>query len=146
MILEKTQSLASLGITNGTQASDQISGGGGNTHISGGLCVWPTDPVAGAQHLYSLSFGTTPMDVCEAWGTMANQNKAWLDSMGIPCTLASMSGEFPNVPGYFLDQQLQRERARPAALQVPGRLRPEEEPTFSLQHPGHGPNTEPDDR
>ncbi len=100
VILEKTPSLASLGITNGTQASDQISGGGGNTHISGGLCVWPTDPVAGAQHLYSLSFGATPMDVCEAWGTMANQNKAWLDSMGIPCTLASMSGEFPNVPGY----------------------------------------------
>ena len=100
IILEKTPSLASLGITNGTQPSDQISGGGGNTHISGGLCVWPTDPVGGAQHLYALSFGATPMDVCEAWGTMANQNKAWLDSMGIPCTLASLSGEFPNVPGY----------------------------------------------
>jgi succinate dehydrogenase/fumarate reductase flavoprotein subunit len=100
VVLEKTPSLASLGITNGTQPSDQISGGGGNTHISGGLCVWPTDPVAGAQHLYALSFGATPMDVCQAWGTMANQNKAWLDSMGIPCTLASLSGEFPNVPGF----------------------------------------------
>jgi len=100
IVLEKTPSLASLGITNGTQPSDQISGGGGNTHISGGLCVWPTDPAAGAVHLYSLSFGATPMDVCQAWGTMANQNKAWLDSMGIPCTLASLSGEFPNVPGY----------------------------------------------
>jgi len=32
------------------------------------------------------------MDVCQAWGTMANQNKAWLDSMGIPCTLQSLSG------------------------------------------------------
>jgi len=100
LILEKTPSLASLGITKGTQASDEISGGGGNTHISGGLCVWPTDPIAGAQHLYNLSFGATPMDVCQAWGTMANQNKAWLDAMGIPCTLASLSGEFPNVPGY----------------------------------------------
>ncbi len=100
IILEKTPSLTTLGITKGTQPSDEISGGGGNTHISGGLCVWPTDPVGGALHLYSLSFGATPMDVCNAWGTVANQNKAWLDAMGIPCTLDSLSGEFPNVPGW----------------------------------------------
>ncbi|MGA2666241.1 MAG: FAD-binding protein, partial [Nitrososphaerales archaeon] len=78
LVIEKTPSLAQLGITNGTQPSDQISGGGGNTHISGGLCVYPTDPIGGAEHLYNLSFGATPMDVCQAWGTMANQNKAWL--------------------------------------------------------------------
>jgi len=100
LIIEKTPSLAQLGITNGTQPSDQVSGGGGNTHISGGLVVWPTDPIGGAEHLYNLSFGATPMDVCQAWGTMANQNKAWLDAMGIPATEALLSGEFPNVPGW----------------------------------------------
>ncbi len=94
MILEKTPSQASVGITSPT-----ISGGGGNTHIDGGLVVWPTDPVLGAQHLYYLSFGATPMAVCQAWGTMANQNKAWLDSMGIKCTLVPNSGEFPFLPG-----------------------------------------------
>ncbi|MGA2200262.1 MAG: FAD-binding protein, partial [Nitrososphaerales archaeon] len=100
IILEKVPSNASLGITPGTNIATQISGGGGNTHISGGLVVWPTDPIGGAQHLYNLSFGATPMDVCMAWGTMANQNKAWLDSMGIPATVNSLSGEFPNVPGW----------------------------------------------
>jgi len=100
IIIEKVPSNAALGITPGTNIATQISGGGGNTHISGGLVVWPTDPVGGAQHLYCLSFGATPMDVCQAWGTMANQNKAWLDSMGIPATVASLSGEFPNVPGW----------------------------------------------
>ncbi|MGA2666428.1 MAG: FAD-binding protein, partial [Nitrososphaerales archaeon] len=78
LVIEKTPSLASLGITNGSVPSIQISGGGGNTHISGGLVVYPTDPIGGAEHLYNLSFGATPMDVCQAWGTMANQNKAWL--------------------------------------------------------------------
>ncbi len=94
LILEKTPSQTAVGISSPT-----ISGGGGNTHIDGGLVVWPTDPVQGALHLYYLSFGATPWSVCEAWGTMANENKAWLDSMGIKCTLVSNSGEFPNLPG-----------------------------------------------
>jgi hypothetical protein len=94
LILEKTPSQASLGI-----ASPSISGGGGNTHIDGGLVVWPTDPIAGAEHLYYLSFGATPVDVCQAWGSVANQNKAWIDSMGIPATLVPNSGEFPFLPG-----------------------------------------------
>jgi len=100
IVLEKVPSNAALGITPGTNIATQISGGGGNTHISGGLVVWPTDPIGGANHLYNLSFGATPMDVCQAWGTMANQNKAWLDAMGIPATVNSLSGEFPNVPGW----------------------------------------------
>jgi len=94
LILEKTPSQASLGIAN-----PSISGGGGNTHIDGGLVVWPTDPIMGAEHLYYLSFGATPVDVCQAWGSVANQNKAWIDSMGIPATLVPNSGEFPFLPG-----------------------------------------------
>jgi hypothetical protein len=94
LILEKTPSQTALGISSPT-----ISGGGGNTHIDGGLVVWPTDPVLGATHLYYLSFGATPWPVCQAWGTMANQNKAWLDSMGVKCTLVPNSGEFPFLPG-----------------------------------------------
>ena len=100
LVIEKTPSLAALGVAQTSSLTTQISGGGGNTHISGGLVVWPTDPVGGAEHLYNLSFGATPMDVCQAWGAMANQNRAWLDAMGIKCTLASNSGEFPNVPGW----------------------------------------------
>ncbi len=100
LVLEKTPSLASLGVAKTSSLTTQVSGGGGNTHISGGLVVWPTDPIGGAQHLYNLSFGATPMDVCMAWGTMANQNRAWLDQMGIKATVNSLSGEFPNVPGW----------------------------------------------
>jgi len=101
LVLEKSPSLASLGVssTNPPNVNWTISGGGGNTHMCGGQCVWVTDPIAGATHLYSISWGETPMDVCEAWATMANQNKAWYDKMGIKYTVTPNTAEFPNLPG-----------------------------------------------
>jgi len=41
LVLEKTPSLASLGITHGDTPATQISGGGGNTHISSGDAASP---------------------------------------------------------------------------------------------------------
>jgi succinate dehydrogenase/fumarate reductase flavoprotein subunit len=101
IVLEKSPSLASLGVspTNAPNVNYTISGGGGNTHMSGGQCVWPSDPIAGAQHAYAIGWGTTPMDVCEAWATMANQNQAWFQQMGIAYTVTTGTAEFPNLPG-----------------------------------------------
>ena len=99
LVLEKTPSLASLGIK-GTTPAYNISGGGGNTHMCAGAIIWPTDPVAGATHLYDISWGATPMDVCQAWATWANQERAWLDGMGIKYTVSAAStAEFPTLPG-----------------------------------------------
>jgi hypothetical protein len=99
LILEKTPSHASLGIT-GTAPTYAISGGGGNTHMCAGAIIWPNDPIAGATHLYNISWGATPMDVCQAWALMANQERAWLDKMGIKYTVSAAStAEFPTLPG-----------------------------------------------
>ena len=101
LVLEKSPSLASLGVsaTNPPNVNWTISGGGGNTHMSGGQCVWPSDPVAAATHIYSISWGETPMDVCQAWATMANLNQAWYKAMGIGYTVTTGTAEFPNLPG-----------------------------------------------
>jgi hypothetical protein len=99
LVLEKSPSLASLGVT-GTTPAYSISGGGGNTHIAGGQTIWPTDPIAGAQYLYSTcTVGATPYDVCEAWATVGSMNKAWFDKMGILYTVITSNGAWPNAPG-----------------------------------------------
>ncbi|MGA2199912.1 MAG: FAD-binding protein, partial [Nitrososphaerales archaeon] len=104
IVLEKTPSLASLGVTPSKPANLNftISGGGGNTHMSGGNIGWPTNAVDGANFLYAASWGTTPMDVCEAWANVAVSNPAWLTKMGIPYTLSTSStatGGFAALPG-----------------------------------------------
>jgi len=104
LVLEKTPSLASLGVTPSTPANlnFEISGGGGNTHMSGGNIACPSDPIDAANFLYAASWGTTPMDVCLAWGSVAVSNPAWLTKMGIQYTLSTTSaatGGFANLPG-----------------------------------------------
>jgi len=113
-----------LGIT-GTTPAYMISGGGANTHMCAGSVIWPSDQIAGANHLYSISWGATPMAVCQAWAQGANSERAWLDSLGIKYTVTTGTAEFPELPGgssinglsitgqgpnffYQLDQQVQK--------------------------------------
>jgi succinate dehydrogenase/fumarate reductase flavoprotein subunit len=99
LVLEKSPSLASLGVT-GTTPAYSISGGGGNTHIAGGYCLSPTasEVNAAATAHYKLSWGETPLEVCEAWATVASGNKDFFDKMGIPYTNPTVN-EFPPIQG-----------------------------------------------
>ncbi|MGA2200208.1 MAG: FAD-binding protein [Nitrososphaerales archaeon] len=108
IILEKSPSLASLGVstTNPPNVNYTISGGGGNTHMSGGQCVWPSDIILGTEHVYAISWGETPYDVCEAWATVANGNQAWYKKMGIPFTVTAGTAEFPNLVGASAIQRI----------------------------------------
>jgi succinate dehydrogenase/fumarate reductase flavoprotein subunit len=94
LILEKTPSFASLGVSN-----PSYSGGGGSTSMNGGHFDYPSDPTLGATYLYNTSWGATPLAVCEAWATIGSQIPAWLTNMGIPHTLSTGGATFPNVPG-----------------------------------------------
>jgi succinate dehydrogenase/fumarate reductase flavoprotein subunit len=94
LILEKTPSLSSLGVV-----GQNISGGGGNTHINGGLVVVPSSVSDGATHAYYLCWGTTPMAVCQAWAQLANQIPAYLDKLGVKYATAQNTAEMPNLPG-----------------------------------------------
>ncbi len=74
-----------------------------NTRSSGGVIVCPTDAVKAAEHLDALSWGSTPRDVCAAWGKYTVENIQWLEKIG--GKLASKerylgTGEFPGLPGY----------------------------------------------
>jgi succinate dehydrogenase/fumarate reductase flavoprotein subunit len=94
LILEKTPSFATLG-----QSAPIYQGGGGSTSMSGAHFDYPSDPTMGATYLYNTSWGATPLVVCEAWATIANQIPAWLKSMGIPYSLSTGGATFPNLPG-----------------------------------------------
>jgi len=94
LILEKTPSLASLAVPGAN-----ISGGGGNTHINGGLVVVPNDAANGAQHAYYLCWGTTPMPVCQAWANLGTQINSYLDNLGLKYTTQQNAAEMPNLPG-----------------------------------------------
>jgi succinate dehydrogenase/fumarate reductase flavoprotein subunit len=94
LVVEKTPSLASLGI-----AGQIISGGGGNTHLNGGLIVVPSDVSSGATHARYLSWGTTPMAVCQAWAELANKIPAYLDNLGLKYNTRDNTGEMSNLPG-----------------------------------------------
>jgi succinate dehydrogenase/fumarate reductase flavoprotein subunit len=106
LVLEKTPSLASLGITNGTIPAQQISGGGGNSHICMGQFCSPNDAEGAAQYLYAGCGGLdtggslTPMEVCKAWADEMVKNKAWADEMGIPTTSMGNRSEYRHLPGY----------------------------------------------
>ena len=90
LVLEKSPSLASLGITDGKIPAQQISGGGGNTHISMGSFCSPSNAEDAANYLYAACGGhdpggsLTPMEVCKAWAEEMVKNKEWADEMGIP--------------------------------------------------------------
>jgi len=49
-----------------------------NTRSAGGVIVCPTDAAKAADHLYALSWGATPRDICEAWGKYTVQNVQWI--------------------------------------------------------------------
>ena len=106
LVLEKSPSIASLGITDSEIPAQQISGGGGNSHISMGQFCSPTNAKDAAEYLYAGCGGNdpggsmTPKEVCEAWAEEMVKNKAWADEMGIPNTSMGNRSEFPHLPGY----------------------------------------------
>jgi succinate dehydrogenase/fumarate reductase flavoprotein subunit len=100
IVLEKSPSLASLGITGGQSPAIQISGGGGNTHIAMGITVSPTNAADAAIYLYSASGGQTPVDVCQAWAEEVCKNKTWFKEMGIKGSMIKdWPTEYPSLPG-----------------------------------------------
>jgi hypothetical protein len=94
LILEKTPSFATLGVT-----KPPYSGGGGSTCMNGGHFDYPVDPTLGATYLYQTSWGATPMETCQAWAAVATQIPAWLTQMGIKYTTSSGGAGFPAVAG-----------------------------------------------
>ena len=94
LVLEKTPSVASLGIP-----GQSISGGGGNTHMNGGVVVVPQDATQGTTHAYYLGLGTTPMAVCQAWANLAVGINKYLDNLGIKYSVRTNTAEMPNFPG-----------------------------------------------
>ncbi|MGA2198666.1 MAG: FAD-dependent oxidoreductase [Nitrososphaerales archaeon] len=94
VILEKTPSWATLGVTNPV-----ISGGGGNTAMNAGNAVYVTDPINGANYIYQQGWGATPMATCEALAWMETQNPSWCSANNVTYTLSTATGEFPPLPG-----------------------------------------------
>lgn len=73
--------------------------GGGNTLMSGGYILWPTNVEDGASHANALSWGTTPEKVCRAWAVGANKSKDWADGMGFKYRIRDNAAEFKGLPG-----------------------------------------------
>ena len=59
--------------------------GGGLTRMAGGQAAYTElkDAAGAAEYLYTGSFGTTPMDVCQAWAEEIANNGDWLTKMGM---------------------------------------------------------------
>jgi succinate dehydrogenase/fumarate reductase flavoprotein subunit len=59
--------------------------GGGCTRMAGGQAAYTEPELAAgaAEYLYTGSFGTTPMDVCQAWAEEIAGNDDWLTKMDI---------------------------------------------------------------
>ena len=106
LVLEKSPSLASLGITNGKVRAQQISGGGGNSHICMGQFCSPKDAEGAANYLYAGCGGgdtggsLTSMEICKAWAEEMAKNKAWADEMGIHAVSMGNRSEYSHLPGY----------------------------------------------
>ncbi len=52
-----------------------------SSRYCGGLCVTAKDAKEASTHLFALSFGTTPKDVCDAWGEGAVKNWSYINSL-----------------------------------------------------------------
>jgi len=106
LVIEKTPSLASLGVINSKLPAQQISGGGGNSHICMGQFCSPNNAEDAANYLYAACGGLdaggslTPMEICKAWADEMVRNKAWADEMGIPNVSLGNRSEYPQFPGY----------------------------------------------
>jgi hypothetical protein len=101
LIIEKTPSLAQLGVKSDGTPNMSISGGGGTTHISDGSLNWVNDITLGAIHMNALSGGATPMDVCAAWASEIYHLPTFLARMGVPLSGVSdtPSPEYPALVG-----------------------------------------------
>lgn len=101
IVLEKSPALASFSkLTGVTGPVIEISGGGGDTHISTGTIVAPTNAADAATYLFTASGGLTPKDVCTAWAEEVCKNEAWFKEMGINgSTRKGWRTEYPNLLG-----------------------------------------------
>jgi len=101
IVIEKTPSLAQLGVVSDGTPNMSISGGGGTTHISDGSITAVNDATLGAIHMNALSDGATPMDVCSAWANEIYHLPEWMARMGVPMswTLSTPSPEYPALVG-----------------------------------------------
>jgi succinate dehydrogenase/fumarate reductase flavoprotein subunit len=83
--------------------------GGGQTRLAGGQTTYtePKDVAGAAEYLYAASFGTTPMDVCQAWAEEIAKNGDWLTQMGMTWRDMPAQGgaknkaDFQNFPGAY---------------------------------------------
>jgi len=100
IILEKSPALAGLDVSDIKGPVVEISGGGGDTHISTGSIVAPRNVDDAANYLYTASGGLTPVDVCKAWAEEVCKNEAWFKEMGIKGKVDDRRPtEYPNLPG-----------------------------------------------
>ena len=71
-----------------------------SSRYAGGICVTVKDAEEGSKALYALSHGTTPKDVCDAWGEGASRNVAYLNSLGAEFPAPTWDrAEYPELPG-----------------------------------------------
>jgi 3-oxosteroid 1-dehydrogenase len=73
-----------------------------NTRSSGGAIICPTDPAKASDHLFALSWGATPRDICDVWGKYSAENAAWIEKICgtlTPANLSIIRAEFPMFPG-----------------------------------------------
>jgi 3-oxosteroid 1-dehydrogenase len=67
-----------------------------SSRYAGGICVCAKDAKEGSIALDALSFGTTPKDVCDAWGEGAARNVAYLRSLSANVKTESPGPEYPD--------------------------------------------------
>ncbi len=75
-----------------------------SSRYCGGIMVTAKDAKEGSTALYALSFGTTPKDVCDAWGEGASKNWLYINSLitdgGDKYPDPGWDkGEYPELPG-----------------------------------------------
>jgi succinate dehydrogenase/fumarate reductase flavoprotein subunit len=96
LVLEKSPPVANRVNTYGGNTY-AISGGGGNTCICGGG-LWSCDSADSfAQALYQLSWGSTPLDVCQAFANVDANLVSWCGSMNIPVSPTEGPGWYTNI-------------------------------------------------
>ena len=77
--------------------------------MAGGQAAFidPQDAAGAAEYLYTGSFGTTPMDVCQAWAEEIAANDDWLTRMGLKWMKMGVrpgfkyNADFQNFPGAY---------------------------------------------
>jgi 3-oxosteroid 1-dehydrogenase len=73
-----------------------------NTRSATGAIICPTDAQKASDHLFAASWGTTPRDICDAWGKYGVTNAQWIEKLGgklTPENNHSGGGDFRQLPG-----------------------------------------------